>query len=258
LSVDPLQERYPNISTYAYTANNPIKYIDPDGKKLRIANQETYEVLLSSLPARVRETIRMDKNNFIDAKSVNKAMQLDGNSGNLLALKAIVDDKRIVDLEANQTSYEFISAETDKTTTYTFEAPQRFNLYQELLNDYKGNAEAKRIYAETLKSQGILDEVEVNGNFGATLRPTQEQEPYPGGVISISNSLQVFVNPVGTTKEEKAKYVGHELFGHAYFYLIGKDPRHGGATKNGIEGNPTLENQINARETESLENAKKQ
>jgi RHS repeat-associated protein len=28
---DPLQEKYPNISTYAYCASNPVKYIDPDG-----------------------------------------------------------------------------------------------------------------------------------------------------------------------------------------------------------------------------------
>jgi RHS repeat-associated protein len=33
LSTDPLQEKYPNISSYAYTVNNPIKYIDPDGRK---------------------------------------------------------------------------------------------------------------------------------------------------------------------------------------------------------------------------------
>lgn len=31
LSADPLQEKYPNISTYAYTFQNPIKYIDPTG-----------------------------------------------------------------------------------------------------------------------------------------------------------------------------------------------------------------------------------
>ena len=32
LSADPMQEKYPNVSTYAYCANNPIKFIDPDGK----------------------------------------------------------------------------------------------------------------------------------------------------------------------------------------------------------------------------------
>ena len=32
LSVDPMSDKYPNISPYAYCAWNPIKLIDPDGK----------------------------------------------------------------------------------------------------------------------------------------------------------------------------------------------------------------------------------
>ncbi len=33
LSVDPLAEKYPNISSYAYVDNNPVIYIDPDGRE---------------------------------------------------------------------------------------------------------------------------------------------------------------------------------------------------------------------------------
>jgi len=32
-SVDPLFEKYPNVSSYAYTFNNPVKFIDPTGMK---------------------------------------------------------------------------------------------------------------------------------------------------------------------------------------------------------------------------------
>jgi RHS repeat-associated protein len=35
--VDPLAEKYPSISPYAYVANNPILYVDPDGREIWIA-----------------------------------------------------------------------------------------------------------------------------------------------------------------------------------------------------------------------------
>ena len=34
ISADPLQEKYPNVSTYIYALQNPIKFVDPDGKRL--------------------------------------------------------------------------------------------------------------------------------------------------------------------------------------------------------------------------------
>ena len=37
LSVDPLADKYPNISPYAYAAWNPVKYIDPDGRAIHVA-----------------------------------------------------------------------------------------------------------------------------------------------------------------------------------------------------------------------------
>jgi len=37
-TVDPLAEKYPSISSYAYVANNPLIFIDLDGRKIRLAN----------------------------------------------------------------------------------------------------------------------------------------------------------------------------------------------------------------------------
>lgn len=36
LTIDPLAEKYYSISPYAYCAGNPVRYIDPDGEKLKI------------------------------------------------------------------------------------------------------------------------------------------------------------------------------------------------------------------------------
>ena len=41
MSVDPLAEKYPNISPYVYCASNPVLYIDPDGREIILASNMT-------------------------------------------------------------------------------------------------------------------------------------------------------------------------------------------------------------------------
>lgn len=38
-AVDPLTEKYLNISPFVYAVNNPLRYIDPDGRKVEDPNQ---------------------------------------------------------------------------------------------------------------------------------------------------------------------------------------------------------------------------
>jgi len=38
ITMDPLAERYYGVSPYVYALNNPIKYVDPDGQVVRLAN----------------------------------------------------------------------------------------------------------------------------------------------------------------------------------------------------------------------------
>ena len=44
-TIDPMAEKYPSISPYAYCAGNPIRYIDPDGKEVRIYLDDTNYVI---------------------------------------------------------------------------------------------------------------------------------------------------------------------------------------------------------------------
>ena len=43
-TVDPLSEKYYNISPYVYCANNPINSIDPDGKKIEISGNRSQRI----------------------------------------------------------------------------------------------------------------------------------------------------------------------------------------------------------------------
>ncbi|MGB3524583.1 MAG: RHS repeat-associated core domain-containing protein, partial [Flavobacteriales bacterium] len=51
LSLDPLVDDYPSISPYSYTNNNPILFIDPDGKKIVVyVNGEKHEYIPNTKP----------------------------------------------------------------------------------------------------------------------------------------------------------------------------------------------------------------
>jgi RHS repeat-associated protein len=41
LSLDPSAAKYPSLSDYSYVAGNPLRYIDPDGKEVRVTGRES-------------------------------------------------------------------------------------------------------------------------------------------------------------------------------------------------------------------------
>ena len=62
LSTDPMQEKYPGFSTYVYTFNNPVMFIDPDGREGLLSKiKETYKKLSNNpkVTARVDGAIKV-------------------------------------------------------------------------------------------------------------------------------------------------------------------------------------------------------
>ena len=48
LTMDPLAEKYPSISPYAWCGNNPVKYIDPTGMDITIAGADSSSLVLKT------------------------------------------------------------------------------------------------------------------------------------------------------------------------------------------------------------------
>jgi RHS repeat-associated protein len=64
LSVDPLAHKYPSMSSYVFTGNNPVLFVDPDGNSFIIAgNKEARNYTFNQLrKAMKREGIKLEMN----------------------------------------------------------------------------------------------------------------------------------------------------------------------------------------------------
>ena len=95
-SRDPLFEKYFWMSPYAYCANNPVKYVDPDGRTVYIAGESANEAtnLLST------------KNIIIKRDSESGKLSVEGKAKNRnerLLVKAINSEMVTVNITANKT-----------------------------------------------------------------------------------------------------------------------------------------------------------
>ena len=106
MSTDPLQEKYPNINTYCYTINNPIIFIDPDGKdwfKYQAKNEKTatwhYHKGSSAIYIGTDGKKHTSNNGFEYLAMFTKTYKnKDGGTGGKLVL--FHQDKKVVDSQA--------------------------------------------------------------------------------------------------------------------------------------------------------------
>jgi RHS repeat-associated protein len=93
ISTDPMQEKYPNMSSFAYCANNPILYTDPDGSDIVITGALASAALQQLQNAATFDiTLTMDNNG-----TVCYTKNIDGNlTGRSAKVAEIIDNCSII------------------------------------------------------------------------------------------------------------------------------------------------------------------
>ena len=101
LSVDPMADKYPSLSPYAYCGWNPVRLVDPDGEELDIPDitqnnrKQTQDDILSLVKKENRNRILFDKNGSIklDLDGLNKS-QIENDKGLCLLSDLINSPKK--------------------------------------------------------------------------------------------------------------------------------------------------------------------
>ena len=107
--VDPLAEKYPNMSGFAYTAGNPIRFIDPDGRSVSAADEQSKTNIKNTLTKSEARFVKFNKNGGLKTNKLNRSKST---SENMTALK---------ELASSETNYIFSVAGEDINGSKFFE-----------------------------------------------------------------------------------------------------------------------------------------
>ncbi len=100
-TVDPLADKYPSLSPYAFVADNPINLIDPDGRDIVVPNKADRAAVLKMINSKVLGLYAFDKNGKLyQVRSTGDASRYSKYYAD--RLNAAIKDKDVINVKIAQ------------------------------------------------------------------------------------------------------------------------------------------------------------
>ncbi len=239
--MDRYATKYPSISSYSYAANNPIFFIDPDGKVIRASDATTQGYVLQYITEQLGEnhgySFNSENTLISNATGAEKNYNKQHKSINKVIIK-VINARRIVDVEISENQR-------------TFEVPIRRG------SELQTDSEGKIILGENgLPKLGgelrvVADEtVNVERTGGALFYVNKADESNPSvGYLKMNTELSCDTefeteSGIPTGKDDASSVFIHELLDHGLdFIKTGNIDKSGTNSKKNVNyQNKSLEN----------------
>jgi hypothetical protein len=219
VSPDPLAIKYCNMSPYNYCANNPVKFVDPDGRVIQGVSKDDAKKTLEDLDkifandkfANFRGLLALKGKTFnsIGSEALSKA--LDGKELN-------ADEKALVDMVVNTINSKDVHlvefANKDDNISSTGQSIMSNALPKALIDPVvSANGGIPASILSAFGGSGITTPTK-DGTYSLLIQGL----PAGGNSDYFNSSTNSYVNNPGG----RAATTGHELFGHGRSLALGR------------------------------------